>query len=226
VIKGAQDQIAAIRTRVYDDRNKYGQADAATNVAAAGAPATRPAPPDNTGVPPRAPRQPVIAVAGNAAVPDDAVKTEQLDGHGGMEYTTIQPAAGSFLGFRYTQGQWAGKQIMRKVEPIFQNPPPDPPRRNPAPVTIMARDGYVGGGMVVDTDDTAIVAFKVIFVRYKDGHMDAADTYQSDWCGTPGDHPTHQLAGNGETVIGVFGRQGLNLDAMGLVTQGRQGKSP
>ncbi len=186
----------------------------AESLAAAGAPATRPSQPAD--VSPRPQRQPP---GGDASLPGIAVKTEQLGGHGGSEFIAIQPAVGSFLGFRYTTAQWLGKQIMGKVEPIFQRPPPDTPGLNPPPVTIMARDGYVVGGMVVDPDDAAIVAFKVVFVRYKDGRISPADTYQSDWCGTPGGRPTRQLAGHGETVIGVFGRQGRNLDAMGLVTQ-------
>jgi len=158
-----------------------------------------------------------IHVEGGSA-PEIAVRTEQLGGHGGSEFVAIQPAAGSFIGFRYTTAQWLDKQIIGKVGPIFRSPPPAAHEGDPAPVTIMARDGYVVGGMVVDAND-AIVAFKVIFVRYRDGRIDSADTYQSEWCGTPGDRATHQLAGHGETVIGVFGRQGRNLDAMGLVTQ-------
>jgi len=232
MLKEALDQISAARIRVYDDRNKYGLTDEAPRSAAAPAPTTgpaspaRPAPLANPGqapgVPPVTPRQPVLPVAALSTMPDNAGKTELLGGNAGQEYTAIQPAAGSFFGFRYVQGTALGKSYMRRLEPIFQDPPPDSPR-GLAYTTIMARDGYVVGGMFVETDNTKIVAFKVIFVHFKGGHVDATDTYQSDWVGTHGDRPTHQLAGNGETVIGVFGRKGLSIEAIGLVTEAPKG---
>jgi hypothetical protein len=43
------------------------------------------------------------------------------------------------------------------------------------------------------------------------------DTYLSDWFGTPIDDQPTQLAGHGERVIGICGRKGLNVDALGLV---------
>ena len=71
--------------------------------------------------------------------------------------------------------------------------------------------------MLAESDKTNVVCVQVIFVRYKDGHLDPADSYKSDWIGTSAHLPVHQLAGNGEKVIGIYGRYGMNMDGMGLI---------
>jgi hypothetical protein len=50
------------------------------------------------------------------------------------------------------------------------------------------------------------------------GKLNPKDNYLSDWMGVPvsGQLPK-QLAGHGERVIGVTGRKGINMDAIGLI---------
>ena len=82
--------------------------------------------------------------------------------------------------------------------------------------------------MVVDSDATNVVAVRIIFVGYKEGHANPSDTYTSDWLGTADDTPPKTLGGHGEIVVGICGRRGLNQDAIGLVIKpaDASGKEP
>ncbi len=125
------------------------------------------------------------------------------------------------LGVAYTMGSWAGKPVIRRVDPVYEKPGSgagagaggDAGSR----ITVMAKTGYVVGGMNVVTEDN-VEAFQVEFFRLRDGRPDPSDAYSSDWQGAPGDRAqARELAGHGEKVVGIFGRQGLNQDAMGLL---------
>ena len=76
---------------------------------------------------------------------------------------------------------------------------------------------YAVGGMNVEADKYA-AAIQLIFMRVTDaGALDPADSYTSEWIGKPSGRQTQMLAGDGTKVIGLCGRQGLVLDAVGLV---------
>ncbi len=127
-------------------------------------------------------------------------------------------SGGALSGFRYTLGSWGGQGVIRRLYPVFQaaadNGTGASARESK---TVLARDGYVVGGLLVDYDDVNVIAVRVIFVRRKDGEIDAKVQYKSDWIGVPGGKNQKQLAGNGETIVGAFGREGLNLAAIGLL---------
>lgn len=156
--------------------------------------------------PPVAPRHEVL--------PPGSEKTEQLGGHGGVPYTSVSTRGTPLVGFRYVRGSWSGKEVAQRLLPLAEKPATAPVG---GAIDVVAKDGYVVGGMVVDSDITNVVAVRVIFVRYKDGHADAQDTYTSDWLGTADDTPPKTLGGHGEIVVGVCGRRGMNQDAIGLV---------
>ena len=61
-------------------------------------------------------------------------------------------------------------------------------------------------------------AMRIIFMRRTGSGLDVKDTYESDWLGYTGAGTKHVLAGKGERVIGTFGRQGMNLNKLGLIT--------
>jgi hypothetical protein len=66
--------------------------------------------------------------------------------------------------------------------------------------------------------DDLVRAVRVVFVRQQsDGSLDKTDFYLSDWIGEPADTARRTL-GNGTTpVLGVCGRRGALIDAIGLV---------
>ena len=129
------------------------------------------------------------------------------------------------LGFRYSLADWDGV-IVHRIRPLWaradanaalaparqlQGRYPISPEQN-----VMARDGYAVGGIVTGRDQF-FRGFQIIFMRYDGAALHPDDQYTSDWCGAPVRSNPIQLAGHGERVIGVFGRQGLNRDAFGLL---------
>lgn len=181
------------------------------------------------------------AAAGNAAGAGaagagaaGAGRTGLLGGEGGNGFTRSDPAGRPVVGFRYSFGQWGGRQVMRQLDPLYEVPAAVPAgnaggnaagnaaaRRlaagQPVVKTVVARPGYVVGGLIVDADEVNAVAVRVIFVGFKDGRPDPKATYTTDWIGIPSGKHQGQLAGKGEKIIGTWGRQGLNLNAVGLV---------
>ncbi len=143
------------------------------------------------------------------------MKTETVGGHGGGEFTSVSPTGAPVVGFRVTFGQWAGKQILRQVVPLFDRASSQPQAADAA--VPMAREGYVVSGIIVNYDKISAIALRVIFARYSDGVINSNSTYTSDWIGKSDGGAERQLAGKGETVVGVCGRRGMNCDALGLV---------
>jgi ATP-dependent protease ClpP protease subunit len=231
-MEGAKDplsttltQISAIRSRVFDDRNKYGPG-ASSTVAIAPPPTTPPAssgtPAGNPlvrpgNIPPAMPpthSSRIRTARGTSILPPGATKTEQLGAMGGAPFVNVNPAGSPLLGFHYTMGNWGGKPVLRRFDPLFAKPAADV---SGDPTFVLAREGYVVGGLLVEADNTNIITLQVIFVALKNGRIDASDSYKSDRIGTPCGLAMNQLAGKGETVIGVFGRYGMNMAAVGLV---------
>src|SRR5205085_355102 len=145
-----------------------------------------------------------------------------IGGDGGGPYVDAPAEMRSVVGFRYAMGQWGRhdgrNDVLRHFDPIFDGVTDVPEYNDGDPKEIRAKAGYVVGGIVVDGDDVDVLALKVIFVRRLDsGALDANDRYVTEWIGFPENQKQQQLAGHGEQIVGTFGRQGLNLAAIGLV---------
>jgi prepilin-type processing-associated H-X9-DG protein len=153
---------------------------------------------------------------GFPGAPIKGVRTALVGGTGGSPYVSSSLRGENVLGFRYEMGTWAGQSIVHTLEPIhnirFATP------HSPRLQVILARDGYIVGGLIVDGKNYAN-AIRIIFIRWDGQKTDPTDTYLSNWLGTPVDLEPTQLAGHGERVIGIYGRRGLNFDALGLVVQ-------
>jgi hypothetical protein len=110
------------------------------------------------------------------------------------------------------------------VKPVFQGPAGDVDGalagEGNAKTEVIGRPGYVVGGVVLRATDR-VNSMKVIFVRVSGNRLLAGDRYETEWFGSrPGG--TETMLGDGVTpVVGVFGRQGSWIDALGLVLQGK-----
>jgi hypothetical protein len=137
---------------------------------------------------------------------------ELIGGKGGFAFQSASPAGQPVLGFRYALGAWAGKKALAQLEPLYE--------RNPAgggPAQVLAKEGYAVGGLALDTSDL-VHAVRVVFVRQKpDGSLDPADTYTSDWLGAPAGNPPQTLTSGQSPILGIHGRKGAVIDALGLV---------
>ena len=151
-------------------------------------------------------------------------KSETVGGTGGSEFLTTRPGL-PVVGLAWRPGTWGGKVAIGQIEPLFhrnavtgRTPSMPGPRRLPAPLqSVVAKDGYAVGGLVVEAGEY-VDAVQPIFMRLRpDGKLDPADRYQGPWLGQPSGKPPRTIDGSGAKVIGIHGRGAAVLDAVGLV---------
>lgn len=136
--------------------------------------------------------------------------TEQVGGTGGWAFR--KEGRGPLLGFRYRVTQWDNEPCLAPIEPIF-----DPNAPLGGQSVVMARNGYAVGALNVDAN-RFVHAVQIVFMRLKaDGRLDSSDSYTSPWLGSPTGKPVKTIGGNGTPVVGIVGRQGAVLDAIGLI---------
>jgi hypothetical protein len=118
------------------------------------------------------------------------------------------------VGVRYGVGAWAGKQALSQLDPVY-----DRAATRGSGTLLLAREGYVVGGLIVEGAEL-VQAVQIEFTRQKpDGTLDPADTYTSDWLGAPAGGASNKLSGGNRRVIGIQGRRGAVIDALGLVLE-------
>jgi hypothetical protein len=134
-----------------------------------------------------------------------------LGGVGGVRFETKSPTGQPVVGLRYRIGQWAGKSAIGSLEPLY-----DRSDFSAGQAFEMAREGYVLSGLEVSSAEF-VHAVKGIFVRQKpDGSLDLADSYKSNWLGTPAGDVVQQIAAENKPATGIVGRRGAVIDAIGL----------
>jgi hypothetical protein len=145
---------------------------------------------------------------------------------------------GSAFNFEVGPGEWlAGVEVATRVSPLDGravvvtltpvcrsdagprngpsyggNPGADQIRR----WRLLAKDGYAVGGMVV-VGDHLVRGVKIIFMRTAGGRLDVTDRYESEWAGDRGGAPAINYNGEGQPAVGVRGRSGSLIDALGPV---------
>jgi hypothetical protein len=138
-------------------------------------------------------------------------KGQLLGGAGGQLFHEAR-AGQHVIGFRWSEGMWAGKKAVGRILPVYD-------RGGSSRQSLLAKDGYVVSGLIVDAGDF-VFAVKAVFVRLNpDGSLNSSDTYTSDWIGTPSGGATKSLDAKGAKVIGIHGRGVAVVDAIGLVTE-------
>jgi hypothetical protein len=133
------------------------------------------------------------------------------------EFREIGPPDQLPTGIEYVDTVERGSPVMANARLLYKKMPADTGK------TVVGKEGYVVGGIIVSMIQKStgryVAAFKVIFVRQDHGQLDPSDTYTSDWAGQPGKANPQQIAGHGERVIGIHGRRGTRLRALGLVIE-------
>jgi hypothetical protein len=147
-----------------------------------------------------------------AAPGDGYYDTQTAGGAGGTPHRSVSSEGKPVLGLSYWMGEWSGQEAVAALDPIWD--------RNAAPAggkAVLAKEGYAVGGLKVDGKDL-VCAVKVVFLRIKpDGTLDRTKSYTSDWLGKPTGQAPKTVGGTGSKVVGVHGRRGAVLDAVGLV---------
>ena len=129
----------------------------------------------------------------------------------GSPFRRVSAKNQPMLGMRYQLGQWFGTQAVMYLTPVYDSGQVDPKK------TVFRRDGYAVGGFEV-VSSKYITAIRVIFMRQTDdGGLDSSDSYLSEWIGEAPETPGKTITSDGQTVIGIHGRRGTMIDAIGLV---------
>lgn len=120
------------------------------------------------------------------------------------------------LGIRYGLGGWAGEKTVGRIEPVF-----DRKAAGDGESAVVARVGYAVGALKVDAQ-RFVNAMQIVFMRRTPaGRLDPSDSYTSDWIGFPTGRPPKTVGAADAIVVGVYGRHGAILNAVGLVVKGR-----
>jgi hypothetical protein len=136
------------------------------------------------------------------------------DSVGGGVFRMTSPKGEPLVGFRYSLGSWAGTPAIQILKPLFSRDVSSGFGK-----AIVARAGYVVGALKVDAPKY-VSAIQIVFMRVTpDGRLDPSDSYTSDWIGDPTGKPAKTLTGAGAKVIGIHGRQGAIINAVGLVLE-------
>ena len=143
-------------------------------------------------------------------------KSDQFGGHGGSPFYVLSDDPQPVVAFRSRMGRWSRGPVIGWIAPAIDRAPP--PSLGDEETFTAAKPGYVVGGLEVSVDNVNIFAYRVVFVAWKDGRVNLTDTYKSDWIGSPALGETKLLGGDG-VVVGMFGRRGLNNDALGVITR-------
>jgi WD40 repeat protein len=148
-----------------------------------------------------------------AKLPQRSALSERVGGEGGGPFYRFQRDGKPLLGFLGAVGNWNNRPMIRLLHPLYGR---DHPAPQAGETLLLAKEGYAVGGLnAVGTD--YCWAVQVIFCRLDDGKLDLNDSYTSAWLSEPRNDPVRRLGMNGQPALGIFGRQGLNNDALGLI---------
>jgi len=149
-------------------------------------------------------------------------RSKSAGGPGGGPFEIVPAMPSLLVGFEYTTSTFYGGHLtVKSVRPIFRNRdgesigdwhgvPHGKIRRE------KAKDGYVVAGIVAQSGHR-VDGIRLIYMRVKNGRLNPDDTYRSKWIGGHGGGAETLYAANGYPIVGVYGRQGHDLDAIGFI---------
>jgi hypothetical protein len=147
--------------------------------------------------------------------PSRNVNTPAVGGTGGTPFAEVGGGGALLVGFRASIGGGyvqALRGVYRLGERVNDGPNHGVTRHELR--EILAKPGYAVGGVKVKGGNR-VSAFNVVFMKIKGPALDPADSYETGWL--VGDATgAVTLGGDGYPVIGLVGRNGNDLDALGL----------
>lgn len=131
---------------------------------------------------------------------------------GGSENVALALTGKRLMGVSGSDGSWGGKTRLARFQPyIFPGPAPR------GKYTDKAKPGYAVGAIEVNSD-SYINAVRCTYVKVTASGADWSDSYEGEWIGTPSGNEVKKYGGQGEpAIIGLYFRQGLVLNALGVV---------
>ncbi len=149
-------------------------------------------------------------------------KTEVVGGEGGFPLEFLRPHYDPVIGVRYKLSnadghhhhpdhspQEDGQSQLLSILPVYEEP-------DGGDSLVVAKKGYVVGGISVNSSKVQIFGFQVTFVRFKDGRVDPSDSYQSRWVGESSTSPA-TVEAKDKIVVGLHDREAFKVVSLGLI---------
>jgi WD40 repeat protein len=142
----------------------------------------------------------------------------QVGSQGGSPfYDTAEPHL--LIGFNITKVDFGQGFFIKSIQPIYlilkQKHQSTVHGEPEGPITrVEAKDGYAIGGIVASQNPHDL---KIIFMRIRGQSLDPKDSYESPWLCGRGREPTTLLGGDGKPIVGIHGKKGANVNALGLL---------
>jgi hypothetical protein len=137
-------------------------------------------------------------------------------------FRDVGPAGSVLVGVQVSYIERFGGPKVRSAQPIFRS------GSGPThylgkihgevvpPVTaFVARPGYAVGGLITHTGLT-VDGFCLVFMKVDGDRLDPGDTYKSPWTGDEKGGGPGEVFSRGEVVVGLQGRSGNEVFALGL----------
>lgn len=158
----------------------------------------------------------------NRGLPPGSELSPMVGGTGGGDNVLVNPTGSLPVGLAYLVDEnWDRRPTLKEVKPIYSRDERPVDWRGIPLSTVVAKEGYAIGGLVVDADQY-VHALKVIFMHEEDGQLDTRDSYESDWLSTPTGNEPVKLGGDGRAVLGLKTKQGIVLDGLGVVLRANE----
>jgi hypothetical protein len=131
----------------------------------------------------------------------------------GWQFQAYDRYRRSAIGIRYSPQQFHGQQPIFEFMPLYKRDvQPD------GASLVFASEGYAVGGLQIVAGDEYLNAVRIKFLRERpDGALDPSDSYMSDWIGNPAGKKVKEIGGDSARVIGICGREGGGINALGLL---------
>ncbi len=153
---------------------------------------------------------------------DKLKKSKRTGGPGGGPFEVVPTKPSLLVGFDYTTSTFYGGHLtVKSIRPIFRSSEGESvgewhglPHGQAS--RIKAKDEYVVAGIIAKSGHR-VDRVRVIFMRVEGGRLNPDDTYRSEWIGGLGGGGKTQYAGTGDPIVGIYGRKGHDLDAVGFI---------
>jgi len=149
----------------------------------------------------------------------------------GAPFEDLAPVQGHLVGAFVTTEPYEQNAVIKSIQPIFRvgneaRKGAIHGRQEGGGVTLLAPDGYAVSGIIARAGGgprhegwDRIYGLRLTFMKIRGDALDPSDQKSSEWIGCQAGLSEFELTGGGRKVIGLYGRHGGNLDALGLIYQ-------
>jgi hypothetical protein len=148
-------------------------------------------------------------------------RTRTCGGGGGGPFEDVGAGGAPLVGLRSTFAFQGGHFIVKSLTPLFRTEEgvvagPRSGRGGAWTKEDVAPPGYVVGGLLLKTG-AKVDGYAIVWFRDLGDRLDPEDVRIGPWRGGTDGGPEGILGGEGHRIVGVHGRRGHDLDALGLV---------